>query len=265
MDFLAPDTVQEILDAMNRLETLAAGAAAAGRRPTDARPAERGRAILAEAAADGLTFDDPDAMKRFGGRIEKPGRGWKQYRDICVYFGVRTLVDFLDVDAGTTIESFVDMIRSLAQHACHERWVNCGGQVMAQVDLDALRADIGSGKLADWDAVHGRYDELWAAYPKAKARYALYAIGRALALDVGSLGAKEWKSLLGSAMTTFTAVRDSAWTSRRKDYEDPFRRMLYENEEEMIAVLGRIEDNAFLNDFSKQTARYTNLLGRLSR
>jgi hypothetical protein len=265
LDFLAPDTVQEMLAAMRRLETLAARAGGAEAGLADAELQARGRRILSAGGAEELVLDDPDAMKRFGGRIEKPARGWKQYRDVCVYFGVKLLIDFSEVDAETPLESFIARVGDLARRPNHERWVNCGGQVMAEADLEALRSAVVSGKLASWEAVHARYDELWAGYPAAKARYALYAIERALAIEVGSLDAKGWKALLASAKAIFAAMCDAAWSSRRKDYEDPFRKMLYESDEELSAVLGRIEDNPFLNDFSRQTERYTDMLGALSR
>jgi hypothetical protein len=265
LDFLAPDTVQEMLSAMSRLEVLAAHTSGSDAGLTDAALGERGRGILSAEQAEEITLDDPESMKRFGGRIEKPARGWKQYRDFCVYFGVKTLIDFLKVDATTPLDSFVGMAGELSRRKNSERWVNCGGQVIAEADMNALRADIVSGKLGSWEAIHTRYDELWAGYPKGKARYALFAIERALGVKVGSLGMEGWKALLGSAKATFTSVCDSAWSSRRKDYEDPFRKMMYESDGEMIAVLGKIEDNPFLNDFQKQTKVYTDILGALSR
>jgi NDP-sugar pyrophosphorylase family protein len=265
LDYLAPDTVQEMLSAMSRLEVLAARASDPDGGLTDAELGERGRGILSGERADGLTLDDPESMKRFGGRIEKSGRGWKQYRDFCVYFGVKTLIDFFEVDVATPLDSFVTMVNGLSRQQNSQAWVNCGGQVIAEAELDALRADIVSGKLGSWEAVHARYDELWAGYRKGKARYALFAIERALAVKAGSLGTVGWRSLLSSAKATFTSVCDSAWSSRRKDYEDPFRKMMYESDEEMIAVLGRIDDNSFLNDFRKQTKAYTDILSALSR
>jgi NDP-sugar pyrophosphorylase family protein len=265
LEYLAPDTVQEMLSAMSRLEALAARASGSDAGLNDAELCERGRVILSGGQADELTLHDPDAMKRYGGLIEKPARGWKQYRDFCVYFGVKTLIDFFEVDATTPLDSFVTMASELSRRKNSERWVNCGGQIIAEADLDALRADIVSGKLGSWEAVHTRYDELWAGYRKGKARYALFALERALAMKVGSMGMEGWRSLLSSAKATFTSVCDSAWSSRRKDYEDPFRKMMYESDEEMIAVLGRIEDNSFLNDFRKQTKEYTDVLGALSK
>ncbi len=36
--------------------------------------------------------------------------------------------------------------------------------------------------------------------------------------------------------------------SRQKDYDNPFRQMVYETEAEMEQVLGRIDDNAFIQE-----------------
>ena len=87
----------------------------------------------------------------------------------------------------------------------------------------------------------------------------------ALGGEAGSLDAEGWRSVLGSAKATFTSACDSAWSSRRKDYEDPFRKMMYESDGEMVGVLGEIEDNSFLNDFQAQTRRYTEILDALAR
>jgi hypothetical protein len=38
----------------------------------------------------------------------------------------------------------------------------------------------------------------------------------------------------------------SIFDSRAKDYSNPFRKMVYDNNEEMNKVLGRLEDNSFI-------------------
>ena len=45
----------------------------------------------------------------------------------------------------------------------------------------------------------------------------------------------------------------ATFTSREKDYTDYFRKMMYESEEEMNAVIGTLEDNSFLTTFKKDT------------
>jgi hypothetical protein len=264
IDYLAPDTVQEILSAMARLESLAGGDAGTAGHEADAAQREAGRRILADPNAGEPVLKDAACMKRYGGRIEKPGRGWRLYRDFCVYFGIRTLVDFLKVDARTSLESFTEGVGTLAAEGNAERWLNCGGQVMPAEDMDRLRADIGSGALGSWDAVHARYNELWAAYPRRKARYAIHALERALPIDVGSMDAHAWKLLLGSSRAIFERLCDSAYASRRKDYEDPFRKTTYDSDAEMAAVLEPIDENPFLRDLSKETKLYTDILGALA-
>ncbi len=264
IDYLAPDTVQEILAAMARLETLAAKAAGGDGRLAAGALRAAGRKILAGERGDETALEDAACMKRFGGRIEKPARGWRHYRDFCAYFAIKTLVDYLQADARTSLSSFLKGVMSLYATDNAAQWVNCGGQVIPIGDLDTLKADLKSGSLASWDAVHARYDELWAAYPQKKARYALFALEQALQLEIASMDSGAWKALLRTARGIFASICDSAYSSRQKDYEDPFRRMLYENDAEMIAVLGRVEDNSFLRDFKKETDAYTAILDSLA-
>jgi 23S rRNA maturation mini-RNase III len=58
--------------------------------------------------------------------------------------------------------------------------------------------------------------------------------------------------------------------SRSKDYQNSYKKMAYDNEAEMTAVLGSIDDNVFieqqkeeLNDFLKNIARVKESLGLL--
>jgi hypothetical protein len=263
IDYLAPDTVQEILLAMARLELLATGATGAAGEESDSALREAGRRILSDPHAGEPVLKDASCMKRFGGRIEKPGRGWRLYRDFCVYFGIKTLIDSLAKDARTSLDSFIAGVKSLTADGNAERWLNCGGQIIPAEDVERLRADIGSGALGSWDAVHARYNELWAAYPRRKARYAVFTLEQSLPIDIGSMDAKAWRLLLRSAGTIFERLCDSAYASRRKDYEDPFRKTTYDSDGEMAAVLEGIEENPFLMDLKKETKRYTDILGSL--
>jgi hypothetical protein len=40
----------------------------------------------------------------------------------------------------------------------------------------------------------------------------------------------------------------SIYESRAKDYTNPFRKMIYETKDEMDAVIGKIENNQFIQD-----------------
>jgi hypothetical protein len=57
--------------------------------------------------------------------------------------------------------------------------------------------------------------------------------------------------------------------SRQKDYVNPFRQMVYDTEAEMEQVLGRIDDNAFIQEqqetLSEFEARVMNMLNRIGQ
>jgi hypothetical protein len=41
-------------------------------------------------------------------------------------------------------------------------------------------------------------------------------------------------------------MSESIFTSRAKDYTNPFRKMMYSSQEEMDAVVGKLNDNTFI-------------------
>jgi hypothetical protein len=43
-------------------------------------------------------------------------------------------------------------------------------------------------------------------------------------------------------------ITDRIQKTRAKDYANPFRKMVYESEAEMIAVVGSIQDNGFIKE-----------------
>ena len=47
--------------------------------------------------------------------------------------------------------------------------------------------------------------------------------------------------------------RDQVYSSRQKDFENPFRMATYRNKEEMTASIGTIEDNSFIRQVRKET------------
>lgn len=264
-EYLAPDTVSEILYAMSRLERLR-GEAALGPGAGEAACSEKGRALLPTSAeADDPPLPDPALMKRFGGVVEKPARAWRAYRDFCVYFAVKTLIDRYRDQAEAGLAVFMKAVQGLSSVQAFETWANIGGQIVPKDELDALKRDVVSGKIADWDAVHRRYDELWAAYPDQKARYAALVIEKLEGKPAAGLSAAEWRALISGSAATFGEVCESAFASRKKDYDDPFRRMAYDSEAEMIAVLGRFDDNSFLKDLRKQTDDYLRILAALAK
>ena len=53
---------------------------------------------------------------------------------------------------------------------------------------------------------------------------------------------------LDSYLEIKTDITSRIEKTRAKDYSNPFRKMVYENEAEMIAVVGDLKDNGFIKE-----------------
>jgi hypothetical protein len=134
------------------------------------------------------------------------------------------------------------------------RWVNLGGQLVRSRDLDALKEDVKAGRLDSWDAVHRRYDELWQKYPADKQRHALATL---LAVEgADALTPRLWHAALDRAVEIQRYISDETYASRKKDDENPFRRMVYDTPAEMRAVLGSADENSFVRQVRQETAAF---------
>jgi len=163
------------------------------------------------------------------------------------YYAVKNLTAWMEANPQANLKAMTDALGGTRER----EWVNLGGQLVAGPDLEQLKADIKAGKPATWQDVHAAYDRLWEAYPLAKQRHALATL---LAL-VGekTLSPKLWREALDRWMEIQRHVADQVFVTRKKDYENPFRRMTYRTAEEMEAVLGTAEGNSFVKQVRRET------------
>ena len=73
---------------------------------------------------------------------------------------------------------------------------------------------------------------------------------------------QEW---LSTALQIQRSITGGIRSSRMKDYENPFRQMLYSNEAEMLTVLGDPNDNTFLQQQEKLSKQFAAGIRRISR
>jgi len=53
--------------------------------------------------------------------------------------------------------------------------------------------------------------------------------------------------------------------SRAKDFENPFKRMSFDTQGEMDAVMGTLEDNGFVKELAQQAQRFAEDVEKLRR
>ncbi len=198
-----------------------------------------------------------DSLEVFGENMEKTKRptrilrvydGYHAYGDMIVHYAVMNVLNYLENNPKETFATMSKLLESKRQR----EWVNMGGQLMMMTDLDKLREDIKEGKLDSWDAIHKRYNDIWKRYPVDKLRHAYLSLR--FVLHTKKITPKMWEEVLEREKKNQNYIAEQVYASRLKDYENPFRRATYRNEEEMIAAIGTIEDNSFVKQMREESA-----------
>ena len=160
-------------------------------------------------------------------KVLKAAQGYQAYEDMLVYYAMGALTG--DGSSDTLPEA------SLGQGEREREWVNLGGQLVTQQQLDELIGQIENGTIDSWEGIHARYDEWWEGYESQCRRHA-YQILCDLSL-ASELTAEQWQQYLQRYATIKQYVADQVRITRQKDDTNLFRQQTYRNDAEMKAVL----------------------------
>jgi hypothetical protein len=264
-DCLAPDTIEEIFQARELLERWTGQAQLrrqghAVKETADEELVRMGRTLLS--GPDG----DMGNLEVLGENIEKSSRkvvilkvhkSYQAYGDMLHYYAVKNLLAYWQAHPQTTLDSMGQDLKNRRQRD----WVNLGGQIVAASQLDQLRAEIGSGKLASWEAIHQRYHALWNAYVLEKQKHAWATLCDLLGTDFVSR--EQWRAALDKIVAIQQYVCEQVYLSRKKDYDNPFRQATYRNLAEMTAAIGKAEDNSFVKQTRQETQDFITLVNEI--
>ena len=266
-DSLAPDTVEEILEARRLLEIWTAKAHLAASNETI--PAEDEK--LLRLIGQKLLSADTNSIKHLeilGERMEKSQRkvvllkvweAYKAYEEMLIDYAAKNIIQFLEDHPESSLE---EMNHKLSGNHIRE-WVNLGGQLISESEVTRLRHDIGKKKLKTWEAIHERYNQLWESYRLDKQQHAYATL--CYLLDIKSLDQDLWTRFLDRAVTVQETISQRVYMSRKKDFENPFRQATYRNLEEMTAAIGTIDDNSFVRQVKEETNEFTRTVKRLKK
>ncbi|MDR3115433.1 MAG: DUF4954 family protein [Treponema sp.] len=245
--YLAPDTVAEIIQGLKLLQGWAR---------------EAGQEIPDQASlvVQKRTLERSNRPVT----IIKPRHGVKAYREMLLYYGVKTLIDFFALPEagpdGADTEPR-DFLRFQGAHpeAVPLAWVNLGGQLVRETKVDTLREAIREGKLTTWDQIHAVYERFWQEYPLDKALNALEVL-RFLQTPTENAAApgrmitgERWNGLLDEGGRIRHFIEDQVYKTKLKDYLDPFRNSTYRNHAERDAVLGHVDANPFVQEVKAES------------
>ncbi len=254
-DYLAPDTVESMISG---IEILRQGICqAAGKELSFAEIIEQQNAI------DGkLQVVLNDFVYHGKARVLKPAQGLHLYYQMIAYYGGLALYEFLKTQSFKSEKELAAALKErLTEH--HRKWVNLGGQLVPAAETQKLIDDIKSGLLDSWQKIHERYDRLWEAYPRQKWSHAVYSLLNLYEITPDDLTFERLRKILKQVKEIAGQLLKNAFKSREKDYTNPYRKMTYENEQEMEAVLGKIEDNSFLVEFENEVKEMQQQIDRI--
>ena len=247
-DFLAPDSVNEIFDAISILQKYVA--IAHDKKNNTKTPEEdlirRGKSLLEDNSLDlkqlevlveGLECTNRPAL------IVKAPEAYQIYKELIVYYALTNLINYIQFK---NITSFEQIISILPQHGQRGAWKNIGGQLISEDGVNALINGIKDGTTQSWVDVHSFYEESGVQYHEQKLQHALISLFEIRESTMESFTPDILKQLLNESVATKEWMTNNIYKSRAKDYQSEFRRMVYDNDKEMEEVIGRLDENTFI-------------------
>ncbi|MCC7401826.1 MAG: DUF4954 family protein [Chitinophagaceae bacterium] len=267
-DFLAPDSVNEIFDALQLLQKFTANAFAkkvkkniaekdlykTGAQLLDHTPETADKLeILAEG------FENSDRKVQ----LVKAVRAYRIYKELVMYYGVSQLIRFIDRNKPG---NWQDLKQSLPFHSRRETWRNIGGQLLPVTSLDSLIKNVETGKIRNWDEVHHFYIKCSKLYPEQKFNHAFASLAEIANIrKPEDFTKKVFRKLILQATDTKGWMTKEVFESRSKDYFNEFRKMMYGSQKEMDSVIGKLSDNTFIAQQQEEYSGFKNRAHELIR
>jgi carbonic anhydrase/acetyltransferase-like protein (isoleucine patch superfamily) len=216
-DILAPDTVEEIFEAIALIEKGDTGGP--------------------------------------GGQLRRADDATKAYRMMIRYYCAKNILPYMREKSLKTLDDLLRRVGPLSED--NEKWLNCGGMVISEPVLTEIISTIKKGwivvpnttvttepatKINSWTIVHSLFEPYLASYRETKVRHALKSLARLSRTSVKKFTDAGFAAFLQSVTGDCRMIMGLTRSSRFKDFTAPARAMVYESKEEMESVLGEAED-----------------------
>ena len=253
-DFLAPDSVNEIFTALNLLKKFTA---------LSQKNVEAGSENDLVQVGENILKHQPNNIKNitiYNSGFENSSRAvcickvneaYRIYKDLIVFYGITNIIQYIN---SNSIKSFDQLTNALPDNAIRLEWINVGGQLLPLDGLHTLLKSIKNNSIESWEEVHAFYKENGELYPEQKLQHAYASLLELTGIE--KLDRSCFKTLLVQALNTKEWMVKNIYDSRAKDFRNEFRKMVYENDKEMEAVIGNLDDNVFINQQKEEFIRF---------
>ncbi|MBS1746592.1 MAG: DUF4954 family protein [Bacteroidetes bacterium] len=248
-DYLAPDSINEMFVAILLLEKFT-GKAWFKKHGSDADEntfIQKGKSLLEqqdeevnelEIIAEGFENAKRKTI------IRKTQLAYNAYKEMITWYGLNNLIDFINKHS---LKSDITIIDSIKKVESRNMWLNIGGQLMPSSVVDGLKNDIRNKKIDSWDHLHSVYFKIGERYADQKFQHAISALLEIENIQPRHVNKDKIIQWMDKAIAIKTVIVNWIAASRKKDYTNPFRKMMYDTDDEMNIVLGSFDDNSFVN------------------
>ena len=279
-DYLAPDTIGEIVHSLALLERYTGIALA--RQLANSDPNENTRNPPASTVISGLWEKkySADQLREMGAallehspgdvekmdiladgwentdrkvRLVKVAPAWTLFKDLIAHHAAEQLMLFIKQNSISGYDQLLDL---LPANGPIQNWLNVGGQLIRESEMKKFIGQIHSGKVRNWEQVHNWYKQQGERYALDKLTHALAALKAVRGISLKKDGPETLGHLLRQSVATREQFMKEIYDSRAKDYSNPFRKMVYGSTEEMNAVVGRLQDNGFIKQEKEALKKY---------
>ncbi|QEC66988.1 DUF4954 family protein [Panacibacter ginsenosidivorans] len=263
-DYLAPDTVNEMFDAMKMLELFTGRAFYKKENPDTSINnddcSKKGKQLLKnndaiidelEILAEGFENHKRKTV------IIKVQQSYNLFEQMITYYGALHLFNLIKENNATSFEAVKEV---LPKAGSRSEWLNAGGQLLLKKDVALIRQRVKENKINSWDQLHSVYDEMATRYVTNKTAHAIAALLEIKALTAKKLSGNDIITILAELITTKEWIAAKIKESRAKDYTNPFRSMVYDSEEEMNNVVGLLSENSFIKQQQDELKKFKSMV-----
>ena len=228
LDFMAPDTAEEIIEALKLID----------KKRKEAIDIEtESKSINLEVSSENIEHSMRDV------RLLKIYKAVRGYREMLLFYCGSTIFSWINGENGSTEA----LLKTDFTPERIKNWVNFGGLILPSDIIEELIEKIESGKIISWDEVHLYIEKQIFMYTGMKLNHAVSVL--LYLYDEECLSERVIEKLDNEYRDLLKDMEVQIIKTREKDYTDNFRRAVYKNEQELESVIGRFEDDPVAQKF----------------
>jgi len=236
-DFLAPDSINEIITAIKLIEKYAGKKLLSSKKNID------------ELGISPGVFENSKRKTK----LIKVSQAYNIFKEMVMYHASVQLVQFIESKEAKSLD---EVIKSLPAKNKLAQWTNVGGQLIKEEELKKLINEIHSEKIKNWEQIHEFYKTQGENYTIDKLYHSLAALNEIHNIEIKKANKATIKKLLLQSVATKEWMVKNIHDARSKDYANPFRKMVYESIGEMDVVIGKLSANSFINQEKEELKEY---------